>query len=147
MLNIRSSISRGLVIFALPFFVSQYAAAEDEAEEGAEAAPASAIYLPLKPSFVVNYGAAGRLKYLKVDVSVRVSDSTAANSIRHHLPYIRNNLVMLFARQSDESLSSFDGKEQLRKDAGSEIKKVLLEQDGLEGDIVDVYFDSLIVQK
>ncbi|MBX2858379.1 MAG: flagellar basal body-associated FliL family protein [Cellvibrionaceae bacterium] len=127
--------------------MSQYAFAEDEAEEGAETAPTAAIYLPLKPTFVVNYGAPGRLKYLKVDVSVRVADSTAANSIRHHLPYIRNNLVMLFARQSDESLSSFDGKEQLRKDAGSEIKKVLLEQDGLEGDLVDVYFDSLIVQK
>ena len=146
MLNLRGTIARALILFALPFFVSQLVFAEEEGEE-AEGAPASAIYLPLKPSFIVNYGAPGRLKYLKADVSVRVSDSSAAESIRHHLPYIRNNLVMLFARQSDENLSSFDGKEQLRKDAGSEIKKILMDEDGLEGDIVDVYFDSLIVQK
>jgi len=116
-----------------------------EEEEGAEVS--SAIYIPLKPSFVVNYGSPGRLKYLKVDVSARLSDGGAAEALRHHLPFIRNNLVMLFARQTDASLDSYDGKEALRKDALLEINKILLEQDGIEDGVDDVYFDSLIVQK
>ncbi|SMF12134.1 flagellar FliL protein [Alteromonadaceae bacterium Bs31] len=120
--------------------------AEAEGEEQAAPAPAAAIYLPLKPAFVVNYGGAGRLKYIKAEVSVRLDSSSAANSVRHHMPYIRNNLVMLFASQTDESLDSQAGKEALRQDALAEVRKILLEQDGQEG-VVDIFFNTLIVQK
>lgn len=116
-----------------------------EAQEQRKA-PAPAMYLPIKPAFVVNYGGAGRLRYLKTELSVRLENSDAANSIRHHLPYIRNNLVMLFARQTDESISSQEGKETLRRDVLAEIRKVIKEEDGREG-VVDVYFDTFIIQK
>lgn len=115
-------------------------------EQEQRKAPAPAMYLPIKPAFVVNYGGAGRLRYLKTELSVRLENADAANSIRHHLPYIRNNLVMLFARQTDESLSSQEGKEALRRDVLAEIRKVIKEEDGREG-VVDVYFDTFIVQK
>lgn len=110
------------------------------------AAVEGAIYLPLKPTFIVNYGGKGRLRYLKADVTVRVDNATVANSVRHHLPYIRNNLVMLFASQTDASLESQAGKEALRQEVLAEIRAVLLQEDGQEG-VVDVYFDNLIIQK
>ena len=72
-------------------------------EEGA--APA-AIYLPLKPAFVVNYGGVGRLKYLKAEISVRVDSTEVANALRHHMPFARNNLVLLFTAQTEETISS-----------------------------------------
>lgn len=141
----------GTIIFMLSVAVSGQGFAQT-AEENPEPdvqeqrnAPAPAIYLPIKPAFVVNYGGAGRLRYLKTELSVRLENADAANSIRHHLPYIRNNLVMLFARQTDETLSSQDGKEALRRDALAEIRNVIKEEDGREG-VVDVYFDTFIVQ-
>lgn len=145
-----------ILLLSLLMALSLSARAEEDApplEEGAaegaeEAQPAfsSAIYLPLKPAFVVNYGGPGKLKYVKAEVAVRLESSDAANSVRHHMPYIRNNLVMLFASQTDESLDSQAGKEALRQDALAEIRKILKEEDDQEG-VVDVFFNSLIVQK
>ena len=141
----------GTIIFILSAVAGYgFAQAPEETQEpdGQEQrkAPAPAMYLPIKPAFVVNYGGAGRLRYLKTELSVRLENSDAANSIRHHLPYIRNNLVMLFARQTDESLTSREGKEALRQDVLAEIRQIIKEEDGREG-VVDVYFDTFIVQK
>lgn len=117
--------------------------AQDEAAE--DMAP-KAIYLPIKPSFVVNYGGEGRLKYIKAELTVRLDNAEAASSVRHHLPYIRNNLVRLFSSQTDETLESQEGKELLRQDALKEIQKIIMDEDGLEG-VRDVLFNALIIQK
>jgi len=112
-------------------------------EQGGAGSP---IYIPLKPSFVVNYGGVGRLKYLKAELSVRVQDSDAANAVRHHMPYIRNNLVLLFSRQTDETLDTQVGKEALRQEALAEIRSVVETESG-NGGVVDLYFENFIVQK
>lgn len=122
--------------------------AEDEVLADSEGAdpetPKAAIYLPIKPQFVVNYGGGKRLKYLKAKVSVRLNSSPAADAVRHHLPYIRNNLVLLFAAQSDQSLSSQEGKEQMRLSALNGLRELLAQEDGIpEEDVVDVLFNSL----
>lgn len=127
------------------------AAANGEASSAEEAGEmvmpnAGAIYIPLKPAFVVNYGGAGRLKYLKADISVRLADAKTANSVRHHMPYIRNNLVLLFSAQTDESVESQDGKEALRQEALKEVREVLLTEDRQEG-VIDLFFNTLLIQK
>ena len=116
-----------------------------EGEEGA-APPVSVIYLQIKPSFVVNFGGGGRLRYLKADIAVRLADSNTARSVQHHMPYIRNNLVMLFASQDVESISSQDGKEALSREALEQVRKVVKEEDDLDG-VVDLFFNSLVVQR
>jgi flagellar FliL protein len=119
-----------------------------EADASSDTAPASVstTYIPLAPPFVVNYGGKGRLKYLKAEMSVRVDDMESANSVRHHMPLIRNNLVMLFSRQSEEDVSTQEGKERLRKTALQEINDLITAEDGKSG-VVDVYFNNLIIQQ
>jgi len=142
------------VCIILPVAPAQANSAPKEAEapngdsaENAEHAPnAGAIYVPLKPPFVVNYGGPGRLKYIKADLSVRLQDANAANSVRHHMPYIRNNLVMLFSAQTDESIASQEGKEALRREALEEVRNVLLQEDQQEG-VIDLYFNAFLIQK
>ena len=120
--------------------------AEEEAEPAED--QGQAIYLPLKPAFVVNYGGAGRLRYIKTEMSARLSTPEAANALRHHMPFVRNNLVMLFSAQTNETISSQDGKETLRKAALDEIRNILVRQEGLEPEtVVDVYFNTFLVQK
>lgn len=144
----------GRAFIAVVLVLSLSVAAEDEApaEEGAEGEappPAAAIYLPIKPPFVVNYGGAGRLKYIKTELSVRLADTTSANAVRHHLPFIRNNLVMLFASQTDETMSSQEGREALRSAALEEIKAVIKSEESEEvaEGVIDVFFNSFIVQR
>ena len=120
------------------------ATAQDD--EDYVAGPGQPIYIPLKPPFVVNYGGVGRLKYLKAELSVRVKDPNAANAVRHHMPYIRNNLVLLFSRQTDEELETQTGKEALRQAALEEVRTVLETENGESG-VVDLYFNNFIIQK
>lgn len=136
---------------SLSYAADKEVAPEEPTEvEGAEGEDATAfkksIYIPIKPALVVNYGGAGRLKYIKADISIRLGNSSAANSVRHHMPFIRNNLVMLFAAQTDESIGSQDGKEALRKEALEEVRQVLITEDRQEG-VVDLYFNNFLVQK
>ncbi len=124
------------------------AAEEEASEEGADVAPPKkSIYIPVKPSFVVNYGSTGRLQYIKADISIRLGTSAAADGVRHHMPFIRNNLVMLFASQTDESISSQEGKETLRQEALKEVRELLRREDGIEDGVTDLYFSNFLIQK
>lgn len=104
------------------------------------------VYIPLAPPFVVNYGGVGRLKYLKAELSVRVEDVETANAVRHHMPLIRNNLVMLFSRQSEEDVNTQEGKERLRQTALAEINALITAEDGKSA-VVDLLFNNLIIQQ
>ncbi len=145
-------LKRALLLCAL--ILSQMAFSEEEeeasadAEDGEAVAEAQAIYLPLKPPFVINYGGAGRLRYLKTEVSVRVTTIDAANSVRTHMPFVRNNLLMLFAAQTNQMVSSQEGKQKIREDALEEIRDIVeREEQTPREDIVEVFFNNFIVQK
>lgn len=155
----RHFLATALVVLLCVFTLSPQAIAEEEgateeesqegAEEGAEGeAAAPVIYLPLKPTFVVNYGAAGRLRYLKMDVSVRLSTAVAANALRNHMPYVRNNLILLFASQTNATVGSQDGKEAIRRDALEEIRTILEREERVPREhVLEVFFNNFIVQK
>ncbi len=124
------------------------AIAQDEPEETeASKAPEATQYVDLKPAFVVNYGGAGRLRYLKTEISLRVAAGPeGASAIRHHMPYIRHTLVMLLSRASQEDLSSMEGREMLRQEALEAVREVLVEEEG-EQQVVDLLFNSFVVQR
>jgi flagellar FliL protein len=118
--------------------------AEEEVEE--PAIFSKPLYIPIKPALVVNYGGQGKLKYIKVEISLRVKDTAASNAVRHHLPLIRDYMVSLFSRQSDEDVDTVEGKERLRATALAGVKTLLLEEDGEEG-VLDLFFVHFVVQR
>ena len=130
--------------FCVIFTLFAYRAFAQDASEAAVAE--RSVYIPIKPAFVVNYGGQGPLRYLKAEVSVRVKGASSANAIRHHMPYIRNNLILLFSRQSVDDLDTLEGKEQLRQEAMVEIERILIEEEGESG-LQDLFFNQLVVQK
>src|SRR5690625_6298545 len=69
----------------------------------AEDQTAGGVYISLGESLVVNYGGQGRLKYLRADISLRAANSRDAGIVRHHLPLIRGNLVLLFRSEEHTS--------------------------------------------
>ncbi len=120
---------------------------ENPEVEGEATMPVSSSYIDLKPPFVANYGGipGGRLQYLKADVSLRV-ESGGEMSVMHHMPAIRDKLLMLFSRQSEDSVVTVEGKELLRQEALEEVRSVLLSEEG-EHKIKDLLFNSFIVQR
>ena len=142
-----------ILLLSLLWCFSAMASAADEKEEAEEAegedVPAvleRPIYIPVKPAFVVNYGGAGKLKYLKLEISLRVKDTSASNAVRHHMPLLRDYLVTLFSRQSDQDIDTREGKELIRVTALEGVRKVLIEEDGEEG-ITDLFFNNFVIQR
>ena len=117
----------------------------NEEEEPKEGEAPKVAYIDLVPSLVGNYGAGPRLKYYKADISLRVSGPEAEEKVTRHEPLIRNQLVMLFSQQTDESLGSADAKEKLRQEALRQVQQVLHSEEGTPL-VDDLLFNNLIVQ-
>lgn len=131
-----------LLLLSVMTFMSVSTLAEDE-----EAAPApKAQYVELKPSFVANFGGGGKLKYLKADISLRVPSPAAADTIEAHKPLVRHEIVMLFSRQTDQTMTAPGGQEQVRAEALAAVKAVLKEETGDE-QVDDLLFTSFVVQR
>ena len=133
-----------LICVLLVLALAPFSLAQDE-----QGSAEGSGYFAIKPGFVVNYGGAGRLRYFKTEITLRVKTGGGASGmmdVRHHLPYIRHALVMLFTRQTDEDMSSMDGRELLRQAALKEVRRVLEEEEGEEF-ILDLLFDSFVIQR
>lgn len=89
-------------------------------------------YLPIKPALVVNYGGPGKVKYIKAEISMRVEAAHAAQEVTHHMPLVRDTLIMLLSSMTDEQVSSGEGKEQMRQQALAKVNEALKAQMGHE---------------
>lgn len=113
---------------------------------GAPAAPAGSIYITFKPPLTANFGGVGKLKYIKADFSLRVDNSEVAGAVQHNMPLIRNNLLILMAKQTDETLTGAEGKEAMRQEALKQIQDIIKKEAGMEG-VKDIFYNNLLVQK
>lgn len=127
--------------------LSEIDAALDDSSEEKEAAPSkeAAIYIPIKPPFVVNFQARGKQRFLQVDVSLMSRDSDAINAVQMHMPLVRNALVLLFGSQSFAELQESAGKVALRKATLLEVQKIMEKEIGRPG-IEDAFFTSFVMQ-
>lgn len=111
-----------------------------------EASGPNVQYVDIKPSFVANFGEPSKkLKFAKIDVSVRVGSVADANLVESHFPLIRNEFVLLVSRQSEAAMSSMDGQEKLRQEALEAFRKKLKEEVG-RNVIDDLLFTNFVVQ-
>ncbi|MFT6387286.1 MAG: flagellar FliL protein [Cellvibrionaceae bacterium] len=136
-----------LILLILTVFSPGLYAADDEEKVGEESTVmARPIYIPVKPAFVVNYGGPGKLKYIKLEISLRAKDTMSSNAIRHHMPLIRDYLVREFSKLSDIDVGTQQGKEMVRVTALEGVKQLLKDEDGEEG-VTGLYFNNFVVQR
>lgn len=130
-------------ILLLAFSFSGLTAYAQE-DEQTPVVPAPSAYVNLVPALVGNYGAGGKLKYYKADIALRVKAENVAR-VEYHEPLIRDQLIQLFAQQTDENLESNEGKEAMRQAALLQVQNTLKEEEG-EILVDDLLFNNLIVQ-
>lgn len=131
-----------LFLFVLLSFGSFAVIAEDEED----AAGAASRYLAIEPAFVTNFGGPGRLRYMKVEVNLRVLGVQGEEQVMHHMPYIRDTLLSLFAVQEYATIGSATGKEELRQMALADVNRVIAEEDG-ESFVQDLLFTSFVAHQ
>jgi flagellar basal body-associated protein FliL len=95
------------------------------ANDGGETFKEGVNYIAIKPPLVVNYGGPGRVKYIKAELSLRTEDAHSAGEVSHHMPLIRDTLIMLISSVTDEQMASGEGKEKMRVEALAKINEVL----------------------
>ena len=105
-------------------------------------------YVELKPTFVTNFGVSdtGHLRYVKADVTVRVTDRDAEYATRYHLPALRDSLVLLLARQDESTISSASGRETIKVEALQNLRSILEREEGASC-IEDLMFTNFVVQR
>ncbi len=103
-------------------------------------------YVALTPSFVTNYGNdSSRLRYLKVDISVRVETMPHSHTVENHVPQIRNQIILLLSQQSSDGVNTHEGRQELRAEALKAVQEILLNEEG-EKIVTDLLFDNFVVQ-
>ena len=115
---------------------------------GEEVSPEDIRYVELQPPFIANFEVdeQGYLKYVKADVSIRVSSQEAEMAARYHLPALRNSLVLLLSRQDDATVSTGSGREAIREEALLELRAILTVEEG-QPYIEDLMFTNFVVQR
>ena len=119
---------------------------DKKGKKGKEAAPkAPPVYVQFDPPFVVNFEAKGLMRFLQVSVQVMTRDPHTAELVKMHDPKLRNDLLMLLSSQTYETISTREGKEQLRAEALAAVTKVVVAEGG-EADVEELYFTSFVMQ-
>lgn len=94
-----------------------------------------------------NYGLDGtaKLKVFKADIALRVTGEEAAKLVKANDPLIRNQLVALFTQQTNEAMSTVEGKEKLRQEALKQTQQLMNDETG-KPVVEDLLFNNLIIQ-
>ena len=128
------------------FFVMSSGGEEGmEGEGGEEEVRKQAIYLPMKPPFVINYTVRDRQRYAQINVSLMARDDYIIEALQRHMPLIRNNLVSSFSALEFEEVQTVEGKEMMRETALEEIQSILMEEVGEPG-LEQVLFTNFVIQ-
>ncbi len=139
-------LSVGGTVMALKFLAPPQVA--ENAEVNPEAAPATkkaAIYYPIKPEIVVNYGDKGRQRYAQVEVTLMIREEDVVAALELHAPMITNALIMAISGQTYDEVQTAEGKELLRQQCLQTLQKILEKEIGKPG-IEQVLFTNFVMQ-
>jgi flagellar FliL protein len=119
--------------------------AEAEVEEEVVVDRGDASYVDLKPPFTVNLAPEDPVGFLQISMQVLTFDEDVADELEKHKPLIRNNLLVLFGKQTSAELRIPEGKEQLQKSALETVQTVI-NKHGSGGEVDNVFFTSFVMQ-
>jgi flagellar protein FliL len=105
-----------------------------------------AIYAKFDPPFVVNFQAGENMRFLQVSIEVMTRDPHTAELIKQNDPMIRNDLLMLLGSQTQETIGTREGKDQLRAQALKTVAKVVGSEGGEAKSVEQLYFTSFVMQ-
>ena len=126
----------GVILLTLSW---QIAAAE---KEGA----GKPIYYAMEPAFVVNLNEGPRMHFMQITVQFMSHDQAVIDAVDANQPPLRDALIMLLSHQTGETMRSVQGREDVRKQALNDVRKVLAEVAGVKKGLDAVYFTDFVIQ-
>jgi flagellar FliL protein len=102
------------------------------------------IYHSLNPPLIANIDSDSS-DFLQVSIDIMARDQEVIDAVESHAAAIRNNLLLMFAAQTDDDVTSRDAKEMLRGKVLAEVRSVLEPYVGTPN-VEAVYFTSFVAQ-
>ncbi len=102
-------------------------------------------YLKFEKEFVVNLEDNSKVNFMQVEIQIMAHSMEPLNLVEHHMPVIRNKLMLILSSQKYEEVNTREGKEKLREEIKEAIQEILHEESP-NANIEAVYFTSLIMQ-
>ena len=113
---------------------------ENGETEHEEEVAADTLMIPFD-SFILNLADRGR--YLKLAIQVEVADEKQKELVNAKLPQLRDAIIMLISDKSAQSITSAEGKFQLKDEILYRLNYVI----GLNEDIItSIYFTNFVMQ-
>jgi flagellar FliL protein len=103
-------------------------------------------YVALDPPFVVNFENDRQVRFLQVTAQLMSRDLSTIELLKANDPVVRNDLLLLFGGQTYSVVSTREGKEQLRAQTLSAVRKVVAAAGGKPERVEAVYFTSFVMQ-
>ncbi len=134
---LRQHLAPIFIVFSI-LFSSLVTAEEDTGPQFA--------YFTLEPDVTTNFFTNGKkLGYIQVRIDVMVSSSADLPLIERHQPLIRDAVVELLGKQSEDTIKSLAGREDLRKTLVEQLNNTLLPETG-RTIIADLLFTKYLYQ-
>ncbi|MGF1743223.1 flagellar basal body-associated protein FliL [Vibrio profundum] len=132
-------LKRYLVLMALSLSVAFPSAAENPGTP-------KLAYFTLEPDLTTNFFTKGnKLGYIQVRIDIMVASDTDLPIIELHQPLIRDAVIELLGQQSEDTIKSLAGREDLRKILVEQLNEILLPETG-RTIIADLLFTKYLYQ-
>ncbi len=114
--------------------------AKGEAKKGEDAPGAGGGFVPVPP-LVVNLRDGNKIRYLRLGVSLELSDGTAEGAVKGKMPKITDTLQMFLRTQTPDSFASVGALSTVRSEMLMRVNQI---DDGIK--IKSVLFQELMIQ-
>jgi flagellar FliL protein len=111
-------------------------------EETASAPSATPLFVPLD-TFTVNLQ--GSDQYLQTDITLQLSDEVQVETVKLHMPRIRNRLLALLSSKHAAELVAPEDKKKLAQEVLTQVRLPLVPK-GKPQKVDDVLFTSFVIQ-
>jgi flagellar FliL protein len=119
---------------------------EGELVEEEPVSKAPAIYIKLKPEFIVNYQVGPRQRYLQVYMEAMTRDPSIADALEIHSPMIRSSIISLLSQQPFEYLRSAEGRASVRQLVTEEVQRLVEQETGITTGVEQILFTNYVMQ-
>jgi flagellar protein FliL len=96
-------------------------------------------------TFTVNLHSEGDEQHLQTHLTLKVNDAAAAESVKLHMPEVRNRIVLLLSGKAASEILGVEGKKKLAAELAAEIRQPFREG-APELRVQSVLFTSFVIQ-
>jgi len=140
---------------AVAFFLMGGDSSEDVVEAESESAEAPetsapskgpAIYVKMKPEFIINYQVGPRQRYLQIHMEGLTYDGEVAGALQMHSPMIRSSIINLLSSQEFKLMRTAEGRATIRTEIAVEVNRLLTQETGIENGLDQILFTNFVIQ-